>query len=140
MFLIPVVILLPMVMAVVSACVSKRSALIRDGLVVGTGIATFALCVLLLLQGEGHLTIPAVCGFGLTFEADGFRAIYACIASFMWMMSGIFSPEYFSHHPGKDFECCNDRKVHMPTTLQDDLYIGNDQAHGNRQKHEPFDD
>ena len=98
MFLIPVVILLPMVMAVVSACVSKRSALIRDGLVVGTGIATFALCVLLLLQGEGHLTIPAVCGFGLTFEADGFRAIYACIASFMWMMSGIFSPEYFSHH------------------------------------------
>ncbi len=98
MFLIPVVILLPMVMAIVSACVSKRSALIRDGLVVGTGIATFALCVLLLLQGEGTLTIPAVCGFGLTFEADGFRAIYACIASFMWMMSGIFSLEYFSHH------------------------------------------
>ena len=98
MFLIPVVILLPMVMAVVSACVSKRSALIRDGLVVGSGIATFALCVLLLLQGEGTLTIPAVCGFGLTFEADGFRAIYGCIAAFMWMMSGIFSPEYFSHH------------------------------------------
>jgi len=39
-----------------------------------------------------------VCGFGLTFKADGFRAIYACIAAFMWMMSGIFSPEYFSHH------------------------------------------
>ncbi|MDD6050979.1 MAG: proton-conducting transporter membrane subunit, partial [Clostridiales bacterium] len=29
---------------------------------------------------------------------DGFRAIYGCIAAFMWMMSGIFSPEYFSHH------------------------------------------
>ena len=85
-------------MAVVAACISKRSALLRDGLVVGTGIATFALCVLLLLQGEGTLTIPHVCGFGLTFEADGFRAIYACIAAFMWMMSGIFSPEYFSHH------------------------------------------
>ncbi len=98
MFLIPVVILLPMVMAVVAACISKRSAFLRDGLVVGTGIATFALCVLLLLQGEGTLVIPAVCGFGLTFEADGFRAIYACIAAFMWMMSGIFSPEYFSHH------------------------------------------
>ena len=98
MFLIPVVILLPMVMAVGAACISKRSALLRDGLVVGTGIATFSLCVLLLLQGEGTLTIPHVCGFGLTFEADGFRAIYACIAAFMWMMSGIFSPEYFSHH------------------------------------------
>ena len=98
MFLIPVVILLPMVMAVVSSCVSKRNAALRDGLVVGTGISTFALCVLLAFQGEGELVIPGICGFGLTFRADGFRAIYGCIAAFMWMMSGIFSPEYFSHH------------------------------------------
>ena len=98
MFLIPVVILLPMVMAVASACLSKRNPFLRDALVVGTGISTFALCVLLAFQGEGELIIPGVCGFGLTFQADGFRAIYACIAAFMWMMSGIFSPEYFSHH------------------------------------------
>ncbi len=98
MFLIPVVILLPMVAAILAACISKRSPFLRDALVVGTGIATFALCVLLAFQGETALTIPAVCGFGLTFKADGFRAIYACIAAFMWMMSGIFSPEYFSHH------------------------------------------
>lgn len=98
MFLIPVVILLPMVMAVVSACVSRRNARLRDALFVGTGIVTFALCVLLACQGEAELTLPGVCGFGLTFQADGFRAIYGCIAAFMWMMSGVFSPEYFSHH------------------------------------------
>ena len=98
MFLIPVVILLPMAMAILAACLSKRSPFLRDALVVGTGIATFALCVLLAFQGETSLVIPGVCGFGLTFKADGFRAIYACIAAFMWMMSGIFSPEYFSHH------------------------------------------
>ncbi len=98
MFLIPVVILLPMVMAVLAACISKRSPFLRDALVVGTGIATFGICVLLAFQGETELTIPGVCGFGLTFQADGFRAIYGCIAAFMWMMSGIFSPEYFSHH------------------------------------------
>ncbi len=98
MFLIPAVILLPMALAVVSACVSKRSAFLRDALVVGGGIATFALCVLLALQGESELVIPGVCGFGLTFRADGFRAVYGCIAAFMWMMSGVFSPEYFSHH------------------------------------------
>ena len=98
MFLIPVVILLPMAMAILAACFSKRSPFLRDALVVGTGIATFALCVLLALQGETELVIPGVCGFGQTFHADGFRAIYACIAAFMWMMSGIFSPEYFSHH------------------------------------------
>ncbi len=98
MYLIPVVILLPMVMAVAAACISKRSPFLRDALVVGTGIATFGICVLLAFQGESELTIPGVCGFGLTFQADGFRAIYGCIAAFMWMMSGIFSPEYFSHH------------------------------------------
>ena len=98
MFLIPVVILLPMVMAVLAACISKHSPFLRDALVVGTGIATFGICVLLAFQGETELTIPGVCGFGLTFQADGFRAIYGCIAAFMWMMSGIFSPEYFSHH------------------------------------------
>ncbi|MDD6049889.1 MAG: sodium:proton antiporter, partial [Clostridiales bacterium] len=98
MFLIPAVILLPMVIAVLSACVSQRSPRLRDGLVVGCGIATFALCALLAFAGEAHLAIPGICGFGLTFRADGFRAIYGCIAAFMWMMSGIFSPEYFSHH------------------------------------------
>ncbi len=98
MFLIPVVILLPMALAIAAACVSKRHAFLRDSLVVGGGIATFALCVLLALQGESELVVPGVCGFGLTFQADGFRAIYGCIAAFMWMMSGIFSPEYFSHH------------------------------------------
>ena len=98
MFLIPVVILLPMVMAIIAACTSKRSPLLRDALVVGTGIVTFGLCVLLALQGESELVIPGVCGFGLTFKADGFRAVYGCIAAFMWLMSGVFSPEYFSHH------------------------------------------
>ncbi len=98
MFLIPAVILLPMVMAILAACVSKRSPFLRDALVVGTGIATFALCVLLAYVGECELAVSGICGFGLTFKADGFRAIYGCIAAFMWMMSGIFSPEYFSHH------------------------------------------
>ena len=44
MFLIPVVILLPMAMAILAACFSKRSPFLRDALVVGTGIATFG-CV-----------------------------------------------------------------------------------------------
>ena len=83
MFLIPVVILLPMVMAILAACLSKRSPFLRDALVVGTGIATFGICVLLAFQGESELTIPGVCGFGLTFQADGFRAIYGCIAAFI---------------------------------------------------------
>ena len=97
MFLIPVVILLPMVMAVVSACVSKRSALIRDGLVVGTGIATFALCVLLLLQGEGHLTIPAVCGFGLIYCHRNCKLLFSfsCIKLCLQLRYNLVFSRYF---------------------------------------------
>ncbi len=98
MYLIPLVILLPMAAAILAACVSKHHALLRDALVVGAGVVTFALSVGLFFLGGCELTVPAVCVFGLTFKVDGFRAVYGCIAAFMWMMSGLFSPEYFSHH------------------------------------------
>lgn len=39
---------------------------------------------------------------GLEFKADGFRAIYALIASFMWMCTIVFSKEYMHHYDNKD--------------------------------------
>ncbi len=98
MYLIPVVILLPMVMAILGACAEKKNRTLRDAIVIGTGVFTFVGSTLIALMGESELVIPGVCGFGLTFQADGFRAIYGAIAAFMWMMTGLFSPEYFSHH------------------------------------------
>ncbi len=98
MYLIPVVILLPMVMAVLSAIAEPKSRLVRDVLVIGTGVFTCGVCAVLALCGEQALAIPGVCGFGLTFRSDGFRGLYGLIASFMWMMTGLFSPEYFAHH------------------------------------------
>ncbi len=98
MYLIPVVILLPMVMAVLSAVAEITNRRLRDMIVAGTGVLTFVVSAIIALLGETSLTIPGVCGMGLTFRADGFRGIYGCIAAFMWMMTGLFSPEYFAHH------------------------------------------
>lgn len=42
-----------------------------------------------LLEGFG--------GFRIYLVVDGFRFIYAVVTSFMWMMTTIFSREYFSH-------------------------------------------
>lgn len=44
------------------------------------------------------LSIPEFCGFGLSFQMDGFRLVYGCVASLMWMMTTILSGEYFRHH------------------------------------------
>lgn len=76
-----------------------------------TGI-TFVLCGLLavlMLTGRTNgsaFEIPYVCGLGLHFQTDGFRALYGTIAAFMWFMSTLFSGEYFARHekmePGHD--------------------------------------
>ena len=46
--------------------------------------------------------MPGVCGFGLHFALDGFRALYSAIAAFMWMMTTLFSGEYFAHYRNRN--------------------------------------
>lgn len=52
---------------------------------------------------QSTLTIPGFCGMGLRMRADGFRALYACIACFMWLVTSIFSRDYLKHDhaPGR---------------------------------------
>ena len=54
---------------------------------------------MMLLTRTGYdWILPGVCGLGLHFRLDGFRLIYAGIAVFMWVISGIFSREYMAHY------------------------------------------
>ena len=45
--------------------------------------------------------ISNICDFGLSFRLDGFRLLYVCIATFMWLMSMSFSREYMAHYSNK---------------------------------------
>ena len=45
--------------------------------------------------------IPAICGLGLHMQLDGFRLLYTLIATFMWIVSTIFSVEYMAHYQKK---------------------------------------
>lgn len=56
----------------------------------------------LLVWSPLEMRIPGICGFGIHFTADGFRAVYGCIAALMWMMTTLFSKEYFRHHGHKN--------------------------------------
>lgn len=101
MFLLPLLVFGPMVMALACYLAGRRSKLLRDVLVMLTGAAAFAGC-LCTLAGEASFTLDGFCGFGLHLRADGFRSLYASIAAFMWMMSGVFSREYFAHYRNRN--------------------------------------
>lgn len=101
---------LPMLAAPVSYAIGRKS---KDGrslfadLITGL---TFLLCGMLSVQmltgtpvsPESVFEIPYVCGMGLHFTLDGFRALYAAVAAFMWFMSTLFSKEYFAHYRNRN--------------------------------------
>lgn len=45
------------------------------------------------------------CEMGIWLRADGFRWLYGTIAAFMWMMTTLFSMEYFAHHGNRGRYC-----------------------------------
>ncbi len=72
-----------------------------------TGV-TFAIALYLCVQMYADSTagsiveIPYVCGMGLHFTLDGFRALYCTIAAFMWFMSTLFTKEYLTHYRNRN--------------------------------------
>lgn len=48
-----------------------------------------------------NFSISNICDFGLNFRLDGFRVLYACVATFMWLMSMTYSTEYMAHYANK---------------------------------------
>ena len=69
--------------------------------------------LILVLQGVLHLS------------ADGFRGVYATVAAFMWMATGWFSPEYFTHYRNRNryyFFNLMTLGATLGVFLSDDLY------------------
>ena len=102
--LIYLLIFMPMAAAVLSCLLGRRSKTVRDLFMRSVVAAEFVLSLLLLCSGEEALAVslPGVCGMGLHFTVDGFRRIYVVIAALMWLVSGLFSPEYFSHYRNRN--------------------------------------
>ena len=72
-----------------------------------TGIIfALSLCLFTLTLYRGtkkiNVELPYICGMGLHFTTDGFRAMYGTIAAFMWFMSTLFSKEYFTHYRNRN--------------------------------------
>lgn len=95
-------VLWPFIGAIIGYLIGRKNKNARDWFVIAVTVIEF-LAIVALYPVASNAT-PAMfrwdgfSGFTLFLKLDGFRFIYALIASFMWMMTTIFSREYFSHH------------------------------------------
>lgn len=94
---------LPIAAAFLSFLLGRKTKTGRDLLVWSVVGIEFVWSLLLFRGTETVLvTVPGVCGFGLNFTVDGFRSIYVVIAAFMWLVTGLLSPEYFAHYRNRN--------------------------------------
>lgn len=109
-FLLVILIFAPFILAICGAFLGRKTEKVRDvviilGLVILCALSTYLLGGFLITGETGvmlRFEVPEVCGFGLHFVMDGFRAVYTFIASWMWMMAAMLSPEYFAHHKNRN--------------------------------------
>ena len=84
----------------------RRHKMLRDRLVELTVVLETGLMVLVasacIRAGELVFVLDGFCMRGMYLKLDGFRLLYGSIAAFMWMMTGIFSREYFSHYRNRN--------------------------------------
>jgi len=100
--ILPLLVFLPMAGAFISYLTGRKSKAARDNAVSLIVLIEAVLAVAgvsLALQGvKMDFVLEGFCGFGLHLRLDGFRALYTCVAAIMWLMTSLFSREYFSHH------------------------------------------
>lgn len=96
----------PCVGALAGYLIGRRSKKGRDyfaDFVVVSEFAVIAVLFVKVLNGaEYTFRISDICSRGLYLKMDGFRALYGSIAVLMWMMTTIFSREYFGHYRNRN--------------------------------------
>ena len=104
-WLLPTLVFLPMFGSLAGYCIGRKSKKARDFFADALTVTEFALLLLLFasaLRGEFfRCALPRLLG-GLSFESDGFRALYALIAGWMWMMTTVFSRQYLAHYRNRN--------------------------------------
>lgn len=99
-------VLWPMIGAIGCYLIGRHNKELRSLAASGVSILEFGVLLYLLIQVSLGKTYDFVwegfCGMGLSLKLDGFRALYGLIAAFMWMMTTIFSKEYFAHYRNRN--------------------------------------
>lgn len=98
--------LLPILAAPAAYALGHRRGKDAIAAMIAASALTLLSVVYLLIQAalgaESVLIWNGFCGMGLRMRADGFRALYASIAATMWLVTSIFSRDYFLHEHSVD--------------------------------------
>ena len=86
---------LPIVAALAAYPITRKSEKAGNALIIAVTLAIMAMA-LSLIGGHGHAEVAGFCGSGLTFASGSMQTVMALIAAFMWLMTALASPEYFS--------------------------------------------
>ena len=101
--LLATVIFLPMLAGAAACIIGRKSDLLRDIFVIVMVAANFALCLFLALRFYGtELRLWEAGGIAFHFRVDGFRSLYGSVTAFLWLVTTLFSPEYFAHSKNKN--------------------------------------
>ena len=96
----------PILGAFVSYLIGRQNKKARDYFADFVCILEFVIFAYLFVKvangAEYAFRLNDFCLRGLYLKMDGFRAIYGGIAALMWMMTTIFSREYFSHYRNRN--------------------------------------
>jgi hydrogenase-4 component B len=96
----------PMIGAVIGYIIGRQSKNLRDYFVIFVVITTFlAMLIMAFFSSNSlppHFNWQGFMGFRIYFRLDGFRAIYGVITTFMWLMTTLFSKEYFTHYRNRN--------------------------------------
>ena len=121
-FMLVFLVFFPMIGAVVTYLIGRKNKAVRDYAADVVVVLEFAAMLYVFIayfsaagwiqrapEGTENLTgyvtyggIAGFCGMGLHFAVDGFRVLYGLIASFMWLLSTLFSKEYFAHYRNRN--------------------------------------
>ena len=87
---------LPMIAALVCWPICRNSERAWFTPAIAVSGAVFVMGLLLVGDPELAESIDFFCGKGIYFKAGGLRTVMATLAAFMWVMTALASPEYFS--------------------------------------------
>lgn len=100
------VIWFPFAAAFLCYLAGRRHKIVRDRLLVLSVVLEMGLMLAAaqayFVRGELQFVLEGFCMQGMYLKLDGFRVLYGCTAAFMWMMTGLFSRDYFRHYRNRN--------------------------------------
>lgn len=101
-----ILIMFPFIGGLVAYLTGRKSKAARDIVANVVTITEFAILAYMFVTKafatDNYCAVNDICGLGLHFRYDGFRAVYCGVAGLMWMMTTLFSPEYFGHYRNRN--------------------------------------